>query len=82
MPPTRKPMGSAPRKPTTFRGENRPSSATLRMTLGPDDAFAKLASQLLEAADKVECDQDDYVTGLRYILGEVEVALQAAKETM
>lgn len=72
---TRKPAGSAARRPT------RETSTSLQMRLGPDEAFAKLAQQLIEAADKVECDVDTYQTGLRYIIGEVEIALQASKET-
>lgn len=66
-----KERGQEKRKPTT----------SLRMSIGPDDKFAVLAQQLIEACDKVPCPQEDYIAGLRYIIGEVEIALQAAKET-
>lgn len=56
------------------------STFTMRQAIVADEAFEKLAQQLIEAADKVQCSVDDYIAGLRYILGEVEVALQAAKE--
>jgi hypothetical protein len=63
------------------RGQDRRASTmTMRQSIGPDAAFEKLASQLIEAADKVPCSLDDYIAGLRYILGEVEVSIQAAKE--
>lgn len=60
----------------------RRGETTLRQTIGPDESFEKLAQQLIEACDKVECSKDDYIAGLRYILGEVEISLQAAKETV
>lgn len=64
------------------RGQDRRKpTMTMRQAIGPDEAFEKLASQLIEAADKVDCSLSDYIAGMRYILGEVEVALQAAKET-
>lgn len=63
------------------RGQDqRASTFTMRQAIGADEAFEKLAQQLIEAADKVQCSVDDYIAGLRYILGEVEVAIQAAKE--
>jgi len=64
------------------RGQDlRASTMTMRQTIGPEPAFEKLSLQLIEAADKVPCSLDDYIAGMRYILGEVEVAIQAAKET-
>jgi hypothetical protein len=64
------------------RGQDlRKPTTTMRQAIGPDEAFEKLAGQLIESADKVPCSLDDYIAGLRYILGEVEVAIQAAKET-
>lgn len=69
-------------KPTYRRNQDaRRGSTTLRQTIGPDEAFETLARQLIEAADKVKCSQEDYIAGLRYVLGEVEIAIQAAKET-
>jgi hypothetical protein len=63
------------------RGQDaRRGSTTLRQTIGPDASFEKLAQQLIEAADKVPCEIDEYQSGLRYIIGEVEIALQASKE--
>jgi hypothetical protein len=66
-----KERGQDKRKPTT----------TMRQSIGPSEAFEKLAQQLIEAADKIPCEMDEYIAGLRYVLGEVEVAIQAAKET-
>lgn len=45
-------------------------------------AFERLARQLLSACDKVPCSKEAYIEGLRYILSEIEVSLQAAKETL
>lgn len=64
------------------RAKRSGESYALRQKIGPDEEFARLAQLLIEACDKVECSKEDYITGLRYVLGEVEVALQAAKETL
>jgi hypothetical protein len=66
---------------TRERGQDqRASTFTTRQAIGADEAFEKLAQQLIEAADKVKCSLDDYIAGLRYILSEIEVSIQAAKE--
>lgn len=61
--------------------DGRKGSTALRMTLGPDEEFERIAREAISQADKVKCGMDEYITGLRYIIGEVEIALQAAKET-
>lgn len=58
----------------------RPSSITTAASIGPPPAFVKLAGQLVEAAFKIPCSRDDRIAGLRFVLSEIEVALQAEKE--
>jgi len=45
------------------------------------DWFETEVADLLRAFDAHECTVDEYMAGLRYAIGELEIALQAAKET-
>jgi len=60
--------------------EARKGSLLLRARIGPDEEFEKIAEQLTGACDKVKCSIDEYQSGLRFIIGELEICLQASKE--
>lgn len=47
-----------------------------------EDQFEKIVLEALSRARDVECSQEEFIEGLQLILGEVEVELQAAKETL
>jgi hypothetical protein len=60
--------------------ELRHPTTTMAMRIDPEPEFCVLAEQLVDACDRVRCSPEEYIAGMRYVLGVVEVALQAAKE--
>lgn len=44
--------------------------------------YQKLTQSFLEQMAEIDSTQEEYADGLKYALEEIEVSLQAAKETM
>lgn len=47
-----------------------------------EEQFAYITQRFIQALEKVECTQEEYLAGLMYALAELEVSIQAVKETM
>jgi len=45
-----------------------------------EEKFNEIAQECIEQANKVQCSVDTYVGGLKLIISELQVALDAAKE--
>lgn len=43
--------------------------------------LADIAHRAIEQAGRATLGVDDYIEGLRYIIGEIEIAINAARET-
>jgi hypothetical protein len=52
------------------------------MSLDPETLYSKHTEHFLNAMRNVKASKRDFLEGLRSALGEIEVEIQAAKETM
>lgn len=47
----------------------------------PEEQFYEIAQRTIERANRVDCSAQDYRAGLLCIIEEVQIALQASKES-
>jgi hypothetical protein len=47
-----------------------------------EEQFEELAQQTSEKATRIECEPEEYIDGLKTVIDQMEMDIEAAKETL